>query len=242
MAEYTERIYRKRVRAAGLVSFKVAVKETDLWVSADRDLERETRDLIVCYRRQLESYIQGRPEFLTALDPLPPDPCAPALVQEMLEVTRPLGVGPMASVAGSLAQWVGRDLLARTGQVIVENGGDIYLSVNRSVTVSLFAGRSPLSERVGLVIRRGQMPLGVCSSSGTVGHSMSGGAADAVCVLARSAALADGAATSLCNRMKKKGDLERVASEARDMGGVLGVVAIMGHRMVTWGEVELAAL
>ena len=75
----------------------------------------------------------------------------------------------MASVAGAIAQFVAQGLLESTNQVIVENGGDIFLKVNRPVNVSVFAGESPLSEKIGLKIPSRQMPLGICSSSGTVG-------------------------------------------------------------------------
>ena len=150
MAEYTERTYRKRVNARGLVSFHVVVKETDLWVSADQNLEKETRDLVFNQRLQLENYISTHPEFLTTLKPYPEDPYAPPMVKEMIEATRALGVGPMASVAGAVAQYVGRGLLERTDQVIVENGGDIYMKTNREATVSVFAGESPLSGKIGM--------------------------------------------------------------------------------------------
>ncbi|UCF56275.1 MAG: UPF0280 family protein, partial [Deltaproteobacteria bacterium] len=140
MTEYRERTYRKRVNAKDLISFHVAVKETDLWVSADRMLENETRDLILNHRYQLESYIHSYPDFLTTLQPYPEDPYAPPLVKEMIEVTRGIGVGPMASVAGAIAQFVARGLLQLTDQVIVENGGDIFLKTNRPVTVSILGG------------------------------------------------------------------------------------------------------
>jgi len=242
MAEYVERTYRKRVTASDLVSFQVEVKETDLWVSADRDLEKETRDLVLNYRNQLESYIKTHPTFLTTLEPYAQDPFAPPIVCEMINGTRQIGVGPMASVAGAIAEFVGKALLKSAEQVIVENGGDIFLKVERPVTVSIFAGKSPLSEKIGLRIPLRDMPLGVCSSSGTVGHSHSGGIADAVCIMSSSAILADGAATALGNRLKRKKDLERIKEWADEIGGIIGGVAIMGDRMASWGRVELVAL
>ena len=175
------------MKASDLVSFQVRVKETDLWVSTGERLEKETRDLVLHARHQIESYISSHPDFLTTLKPYPDDPLAPPVVKEMISATRPSGVGPMASVAGAIAEFVGQGLLKSTGQVIVENGGDIFLMAKRPVTVSIFAGASPLSEKLGLLIPTGQMPLGVCTSSGTVGHSLSLGAADAACVLSASA-------------------------------------------------------
>ena len=242
MPLHGERTYRKRVTTGNLVSFCVAVKETDLWVSADSNLEKETRDLVFDCRHQIETYINSYPEFATTLSAWPEDPYAPRLVKEMIDVTKNLGVGPMASVAGAIAKYVGAGLLKFSEQVIVENGGDIYLKANQPITVSIFAGTSPLSEHFGLLIPTKHMPLGVCSSSATVGHSLSMGAADAVCILSPSAALADGAATALGNRIKRKADLEKVAGWASDIKGILGGVIIFEDRMATWGNIELVEL
>ena len=242
MREYKERHYRKRVNARDLVSFRVVVQETDLWVSADRRLEEEARDLILVHRYQLERYIQSHPDFLTTLQPYPADPYAPSLVKEMIEVTRGVGVGPMASVAGAIAQYVARGLQQWTDQVIVENGGDIFLKANRPVTVSIFAGESPLSGKVGVMIPKEKMPMGICSSSATVGHSLSMGVADLVCLLSSSAVLADGAATALGNRIKSKTELEKIASWADQIKGISGGLVIVGDKMATWGEIELVAL
>jgi ApbE superfamily uncharacterized protein (UPF0280 family) len=242
MTKYEVRTYRKRVIARDLVSFHVAIKETDLWVSANKSLEKETRDLILNYRHQLEEYIYSHPEFLTTLQPYQEDPYAPPLVREMIKVTRGIGVGPMASVAGAIAQFVAEGLLQLTDQVIVENGGDIFLKVQRSVTVSVFAGESPLSEKIGVTVPTRQMPAGVCSSSGTVGHSLSMGKADVVCLLSSSAILADGAATAVGNRIRNKTDLEKVATWANQIKGIFGGLVIMGDKMVTWGDIELVSL
>jgi len=242
MKLHEERTYRKRIRAEGLVSFNVRVKETDLWVSSERDLKKETSELVFEYRYQLESYIKSHPEFLTTLKPYPEDPYAPNIIKDMIMLTRDLGVGPMASIAGAIAQYVAMGLLESADQIIVENGGDIFLKVNRDVTVSIFAGESPLSEKIGLSITTRLMPLGICSSSGKVGHSLSMGSADVICLISPSAILADGAATAIGNRIKSKKDLEMVREYADGLGGILGGVAIMGDIMATWGDLELVDL
>lgn len=242
MTTYSERTYRKRVNVRDLVSFHVAIRETDLWVSAHRNMENETRDLILNYRHQVETYIKSHRDFLTTLEPYPEDPFAPPVVRDMIRFTRKVGVGPMASVAGAMAQAVASGLLDWADEVIVENGGDIFLKTNRPATVSIFAGNSPLSEKIGLKIPVRQMPLGICSSSGTVGHSLSLGKADLVCLLSSSAVLADGAATALGNRIKNKKDLERIAAWANQIQGISGGLAIMGDKLATWGDVELVGL
>ena len=242
MHKYEKRNYRKQINARDLVSFNVVIKETDLWISAERDFSGYARDLVVGYRRQLESFIRSHPDFLTTLNPYPPDPFAPPIIQEMIKATRDIGVGPMASVAGAIAQLVGLELLKSTDQVIIENGGDIFIKIKRDATVSIFAGDSPLSEKVGIKIHSERMPTGVCSSSGRVGHSLSRGIADVITVISPSAIRADGAATALGNRIREKADLEKVAGWAGEMGGILGGAAILSDTMAVWGDIELVTL
>jgi len=242
LEDYTERYYRRRVRSSGLVTFEVAVKETDLQVSAERNLEKETRDLVFEARHHIESYIETHSEFLTALEPYPEDPFAPPLVKEMIEHSREVGVGPMASVAGAIAEYVGKRLLEKSNQVIVENGGDLFMKADRPVTVSVFARPSPLSEKIGLVIPPRLMPVGVASSSATIGHSLSLGKADAGCVLSPSAALADAAATALCNRIQGPKDLKGIDGWAGSVKGILGVLVVLGDKLATWGQIELVAI
>ncbi|MCF8127872.1 MAG: UPF0280 family protein [Deltaproteobacteria bacterium] len=239
MATYQERTYRQSVQARGLKSFQVVVGETDLWVCAESDLTKQVRDLVFTLRHQLENYIQFHPEFLTSLVPVDDDPYAPPIVGDMIRSTKRASVGPMASVAGAMAQWVGEPLRALSEQVIIENGGDIYLTAKRPVAVSVFAGPSPLSGKFGLRIPEAQMPLGVCSSSATVGHSLSRGITDVVCLLSKSTALADAAATALGNRIKKIADLEQVARWAEEIGDIQGGVVIVKDTMASWGDIEL---
>lgn len=236
------RNYRKRINTGDMVSFHVEVKETDLWVSADINLEKETRDLVFDLRQQLERHIRSHPEFVTSLNFYQEDPYAPPLVREMIKVTKELGVGPMACVAGAIAQHVAVELLKFADQVIVENGGDIFLQANRPITVSILAGNSLLSGRFGLLIPAKQMPLGVCSSSATVGHSLSMGIADVVCIVSSSAALADAAATAIGNQIKRKTDLEMVSGVANKIEGIVGGVVIVDDKMATWGDIELVDL
>jgi len=242
MQKYGVRNYRKKICARGLVSFNVIIKETDLRVSAERDLSEDVRDMVAGYRRQLEHYIRAHPDFLTTLSPYPLDPFAPIIVQEMIKATRDIGVGPMASVAGAIAQFVGNEILRAADQVIIENGGDIFMKMKREATVSILAGGSPFSEKLGIKITGDMMPIGICSSSGKVGHSLSMGSSDVVTVLSPSAIRADGAATALGNSIRKKSDLQDVSERASAMGEILGGVAILGDAMATWGKIELVAL
>ena len=236
------RTYRARMARPGLQGFRVVVKETDLWVLAARDFSPEVRDLVIQERQQLEAYIAGHPDFLTSLVPWPADPFAPPVVREMIEAARAAGVGPMAAVAGALAARVGRQLASLSPEVIVENGGDIFMAITQPATIALFAGKSPLSHRVGLKIDPSLSPLGVCTSSATVGHSLSFGRADAACVLAESAALADAAATALGNRVQGPDTIASALAWAAALPNLLGAVVIVGEKLGAWGQVELVPL
>jgi uncharacterized protein len=239
---YEPRTYRTRMARPGLVGFPVTVKETDLWVLADRDYTREVREFVIQERQQLEAYIAGHPGFLTTLVPWPGDPFAPLVVREMIDAAAVAGVGPMAAVAGALAARVGLHLAPLSPEVIVENGGDIFLAIAQSATVALFAGKSPLSHRVGLKLHPSDSPLGVCTSSATVGHSLSLGRADAACVLAPSAALADAAATALGNRVQGPETIAPALEWIAGLPDIFGAVVIVGEKLGAWGRVELVPL
>jgi len=236
---YEERTYRNLVKTDDLTKFEVIVKETDLLVRAESNLFNETRESVLKYRHQLETYITMNPEFQRSLVPLSEDSYAPEIVREMIRVSQMAQVGPMASVAGAMAEWVSKDLLKFSKEVIIENGGDIYLATARERIIGIYAGLSPLSLKIGIVIRPEESPLGICTSSGTVGHSLSFGKADAVCIVSKSAALADAAATAVGNVVQEKKDIEKGLEKGKEIEGVLGALIIIGEKMGVWGNIEL---
>ncbi len=218
------------------------VKETDLFILADSDFTTLAEDAIYKIRGPLEGYIDQHPEFLHAMKPLPDDPHAPPVVREMLSAAQNCGTGPMAAVAGAIAERVGLALLTESSEVVVENGGDCFIKVDRPMQIGIFAGQSDLSERLALRIHPEKTPLGVCTSSGTVGHSISLGRADAVTVIASSTAVADAAATMTCNQVQSKSDIHRALGFAQGIEGVSGVIVVVEDQVGAWGDVELVPL
>jgi hypothetical protein len=148
----------------------------------------------------------------------------------------------MAAVAGALAERVGRNLLAESREVLVENGGDIFVSYDRAFTLAIDAGDSPLSYKMGIRIEAAGSPLGICTSSGTVGHSFSYGKADAVCVVSSSCALADAAATAIANRVAVAADINDAIGFGKGIRGVRAIVIVVDERIGLWGEVSLVPL
>ncbi len=239
---YQPRTYRHWIKEGDLVSFNVTVKETDLYLRAQKSLKEEALKAVLKYRAALERYIERHRNFLTALEPLPVAEDAPQMVREMAEAAQRAGVGPMAAVAGAIAEGVGRELMKLSPEVIVENGGDIFLNILRGRTVGVYAGDSPFTGRIALQIEPEETPLGICTSSGTVGPSLSFGRADAVIVLSPSAALADAAATAIGNLVKEAGDLPKGIDFAQGIAGLTGVVIIKEDQMGVWGQVKLSPL
>ena len=195
---------------------------------------------MVKYRDKLESYIEQHPAFLTSLTPLPVDKNAPLIVKEMSVSAAKVGVGPMAAVAGAIAEFVGSESSATSAEVIVENGGDIYLKSSKKRLIGIYAGKSPLTGEISLEIDGEDTPLGICTSSGTVGHSLSYGKADAVIALAKSAALADAAATAIGNLIVQPDDIAKGIEFAQGIDGLTGVIVIKDDKMGLWGKVKIA--
>ena len=225
-----------------LTGFQIKIHETDLMILASQEYREVATAVVLQERRQLEHYIASHPGFLESLSPWPEDPLAPRIVKEMIQASARVNVGPMAAVAGAIAGAVGRALLDHSPEVIVENGGDIFLKISQPATVALYAGHSPLSMRVGILLAAAMTPLGVCTSSGTVGHSLSLGRADAACVLAADTALADAAATALGNRVKVPTDIPAALEWLAEIPDILGGVVIAGDKLGAWGELELRPL
>ena len=234
------RDYRNWIRDKDLVSFTVEVKETDLHIRARRNLRRKALKSVVRHRSSLESYIERHSGFLGALSPVSVDSDAPHIVQSMAHAAERVGVGPMAAVAGAIAECVGDDLLAFSREVIVENGGDIFLKTLKKRVVGVYAGQSPFTGKVALEVEPDETPLGICTSSGTVGPSLSLGRADAVIVLSPSASLADAAATAVGNLVKDAEDIPKAIEFAQSIEGLKGVVIIKGDKLGLWGGVRLA--
>jgi len=224
--------------STSLKTFRVVYKETDLQVLAEKELISETLYIVRNIRTPLEAYILKNPNFLKAKKPLPMDKTAPSIVKSMLKAGIIAGVGPMASVAGAIAEYVGKTLIEKgyTSQVAIENGGDIYLALSKTAKVALFAGDSPFSCKLALVINTDLMPCGVCTSSGKIGHSLSFGKADAITVIHKNAAIADALATSFGNILKSSQDFKKVISKAEKISGLLGIISILNDKLFIWGK------
>lgn len=236
---YQPRTYRHWIEGKDLVSFTLKEKETDLYIRASSNLESKAHRIVLKYREQLEQYIARHPNFKKSLEPLPAPQDAPRIILDMIEAGQQASVGPMAAVAGAIAEYVGRELLDFSPEIIVENGGDIFLKIKHKRVIGIYAGSSTLTGKLGIEIDPISTPLGICTSSGTVGHSLSFGKADAVVVTASSAALSDAAATAVCNKVQKSDDINAAIEWSHNIEGLKSIIIILGSSIGVWGDVKL---
>ncbi len=230
-----DRFYRRIIQPGGLVENLVSVEETDLQILAEKDIREVAEKIVRRLRKEIETYIAAHSEFTRALSPLEVDDAAPDTVKIMASAASAAGVGPMAAVAGTIAELVGKALATQSPEIIVENGGDIYLRSSSARKVALYAGTSPLSMKIGLKLDPVPHGIGVCTSSATVGHSLSFGKADAVVILGISAPLADAVATATCNRVTLPSSLEPALEFATSIDGIFGAVIVLDKHLAATG-------
>lgn len=238
---WAPRTYRSLSNPQGLASYSVVAGESDLAIWSTSPKRAEAKRLLLRARRIIREYMARSSSFESALSPLPPDPSAHSLIGQMLQAGQAADVGPMAAVAGAIAAFVGEGLTSP--EVIIENGGDLYLKVTEPRVVALFAGeKSPFSNQLGLKIAPRDTPLGVSTSSGTFGHSLSFGKADLVTIISPNCAISDAAATRIANLVKGPASIDKAIIAAERIPQVTGVVIACQDRLGVWGQVQLVNL
>lgn len=236
---HEERTYRKHMNSVDLVNFTVVEQETDLHVSAKHNLEEEIREYVKYYRKHISDYIKKNPLFLESLVPIEVNDYAPKIVKHMAWAGKMAEVGPMASVAGALSHYVGNDIIKLSNEIIIENGGDLFINSVNDKNVLVYAGTSPFSNNIGITIRKEKMPIGVCTSAGTIGHSLSFGNADAVVVISKDTLLADAVATAVGNIVKTDDDINSGLQFGSSIKGIEGILIIIKDKLGVWGDIQL---
>lgn len=235
---YQERFYRNWSPAK--FSLEVCYKESDILVAADRAIDRGLlENILKNYYSEIEEYIKENPNFLTSLSPIEQDETAPSIVKDMIDCSSVTGIGPFASVAGAVALYIGKEILKYSDEVIVENGGDIFLKINEDKRVGVYLGERFETNTVILRVRKRNYSFGIASSSAYLGHSLNFGRADLVTVIAKDAILADGFATALSNQVKSKNDVEDVIKRAKDNSFLEALLIAFEGKLFIWGNIEI---
>jgi ApbE superfamily uncharacterized protein (UPF0280 family) len=246
---FEERTYRTQFNSERFKGFEVKYLETDLWIgvnpaSFNENMKEVALAKMQSLRKQFDDYIQSEPFFKKSLKPFQPSETAPKQATEMAAAAQKAGVGPMAAVAGLFAREIGEEIIQNFSveELVVENGGDIYVLLKNELVLSVFAGESILSERIGLVIPAENKKFGICTSAGTVGPSISYGKADAVVVVCEDILLADALATALGNKVKSPDHVEKVIKQAEKYPEILSLLIICEDKVGIKGENEIKIL
>jgi len=236
---YEERLYRDQIFSK--FKTEVSFKESDLLICSDKAIAKEKAQgiLVECYG-QIEEYIKKNPLFLRSFSPLENDQAAPPIIKEMLESSKVTGIGPFSAVAGAVASYVGRELLNYCQELIVENGGDIFLKINEDKVIGVYLGQGFKINSLNLKIKKRSQAFGIASSSSSLGHSLNFGKADLVSVVAKNIIIADGFATAISNRIKKVEDVDKVLDEAKNKLPVEGLLVAFEEKIFLWGDLEIA--
>lgn len=242
---YQERTYREKTVGHALIEQTIIQNESDLQIYSNLNVVDGAQSHLGDIRKTLNKYIDTHPEFQTSLEPIELERDQGKvhyLIEKMIDASRKANVGPMAAVAGAVSEYVAECLLEEEDEltdIFIENGGDIYLKSTKERRILIHAGESVLSEKIALRITPEMTPCGICTSSGTVGHSLSFGKADAVVVISKDTCLADATATSVGNIVKAHTDIEKGIDFAKDINGIDGILIIVGDKIGAWGQIEL---
>jgi len=187
---------------------------------------------IVRQRKILEAYIARHPAFGTSFEPIDLLPAAPEVARRMARAARLVGVGPMAAVAGTMAQLAAEaGLNCGAAEAIVDNGGDIYLRASSPAIIALHTGTKGLADRLAFSLQPADTPVAICSSSGKMGHSTSLGQCDLATVVARDASLADAAATRAANLVRTVDDVDSALESIMEIEGIDGLMIVKDDRV-----------
>ena len=221
-----------------LQSFNLVFKETDIQIYSKENLIEKAKIALLKYRLLIENYGNKNPLFLTTLKPYPEDKKAPEIIQKMIKESKKVGVGPMASVAGAIADFVGKELLSETKEIIIENGGDIFIKAKERKKIGIWCGKLSKIKKIVFEVEPKDTPLGICTSSAKIGHSLSFGSTDATTILAKNATLADACATKVANIVKDERDIIEGIEFAKKIPGVKGVIIVIGNKIACWGKIK----
>ncbi len=236
---HARRFYRHNSPSWG-TAFNVKHHASDLHILADSDLSEIAYSILVKLRDDLDRHIMEHSDFLYSLTPLEQPDQSPVIAAMMYRASRMTGTGPMAAVAGAVAELTGRELIRSSSSVIIENGGDIWLDVKDTVIASVYSRNIHFRENISIRISPGQMPCSLCTSTSGLGHSLSFGKADSVTIIADDGAIADAVATMACNMVLVEEDMETALNQALSIKGVTGGLIIFRDKLALQGDIELA--
>ena len=234
---YEERAYRAYC-STSLKEFQIVNQESDLSIYYSDKIDNVALYLEAA-RGIIKNQIVTEDGFQSSLIPLLPHEKDADLIKHMKKCAMTCEVGPMASVAGAVAQHLADQLGPINSDLIIENGGDVFIKTTEIRNILIHAGDSQLSNLLSIEIHPEKSPLGICTSSGKMGHSLSFGNSDAVVVISHDILLADALATAIGNVIQSTSDIDKGLSIAKSIKNIIGIVIIIDNTIGVWGDITL---
>jgi ApbE superfamily uncharacterized protein (UPF0280 family) len=238
-ADSDRNIYRNNVKTGEKYHWKITYQYSDLLLSSDKNIAGLTEEPVKEIYRYLHRCFKEDPSFLKSLSPVSVKPDYPEIIKKMCLLSAEFNVGPMAAVAGTVNEFLAEKLNKYCGNLIIENGGDLYLRSKKDRILGVYAKNNYFKDGISMRIKAGQMPCGVCASSGTFGHSLSLGKCDLAVVLSKSAISADAAATAVANSIFSSDDIAASIERFKNYQGIDGLLLIKDDKIGLWGKIEL---
>jgi len=249
LKHYINRDYRNNLNNERFNFFNIKYREIDLLIAIDKNssvekIKNETFQFVKDLRIKFDNFINQNPIFQKSLKSIGKLESNNKIINYLIKISKKVNMGPMAGIAGAFSEYTGKFLLNNynISEIIIENGGDIFLNTLKNVHISIFAGKSLLSEKVGLKIKPEETPMGISTSSATVGHSVSFGKADSVTICSKDTVYSDFLATKLCNMVKKDSDIDLVLDIAKKDKKIESAVVIYNNKAGFIGKHEIIKL
>lgn len=215
--------------------FDLSYRESILRVVCDDGLRDAAFDAMMEARYSVEAKISQDPFFEITYDPYPSSPGDDDIIRRMCDASAVAGVGPMAGVAGAVALHVAERLISEgSSHAIVENGGDIAFYSPEPRLVGIFADH-PVFRDLAFSVSSDRI-VGICSSSRTVGPSVSLGSSSISTVFADDVVLADCCATALGNLVRDESHIQDAVRDIGSREGVSGCMACCGDKVAMFGS------
>jgi ApbE superfamily uncharacterized protein (UPF0280 family) len=232
-------IYRNKISSRQKYNWRILYKYSDIFVSSDRDVSSKLKKLTKEIYSVLESHMKEDPSFKKSLSPVESKPQYHYVIKTMCAKSALFNVGPMAAVAGAVCDFIASGLDSFCRCLIIENGGDVYIKSDKDIDVGVYLRNRHFADKIYLRIKADDMPCGLCSSSGSFGHSLSMGKSDLVTILAESTISADLAATSVANNINSPKDILKTINSYKTIKGIKGILIIKDDKLGIWGNIEL---
>lgn len=238
---HDKRFYRLYSSDTRWKTYNVKLHTSDLYIRANENIAERAASSLAELRKEIEDHIKERNIFLTSLDTISNPGGNSQVVSMMYKASETAGTGPMAAVAGAIAECLGSELINYSREIIIENGGDVWMKIDTPVILGIYSDNIHFKGKLALQINDTHTPCAVCTSSSKTGHSLSFGKADSVTVIGTSGAVADAVATETCNRVKTEDDITDALKFALSASSVKGCLIIYRDRLAVMGDVELAS-